>query len=173
MMMNCESRRRWKSPIPLMIVFAIVTIVAYGVRPFVATGRAQEARAASDPWTPAQTIEAPDLMKELSPTSKADRPLVVCVGFQALYRGGHVPGASYHGPTSSPEGLAEFKRWAQGISPTTNVVLYCGCCPFSVCPNVRPAFTTLRDMGFTHVRVLLLPTNFATDWVGKDLPIER
>lgn len=40
------------------------------------------------------------------------------------------------------------------------------------CPNVRPAFTALRDMGFTHLRVLMLPNNFAADWVDKHYPVE-
>ena len=28
-------------------------------------------------------------------------------------------------------------------------------------------------MGFNNLRVLVLPTNFATDWVGKGYPMEK
>jgi len=134
---------------------------------------AQTPRGASEPWTAAQTIEPADLVKEWKASASADQPLVVCVGFQALYRAGHVPAASFHGPTSTAEGLADLKRWAQRRSRSANVVLYCGCCPLEDCPNLRPAFTTLRDMGFTRVRVLLLPNSFGADWVGKGFPVER
>ena len=41
------------------------------------------------------------------------------------------------------------------------------------CPNVRPAFKALQDLGFKNVRVLLLPANFATDWADKGLPYNK
>jgi hypothetical protein len=49
-------------------------------------------------------------------------------------------------------------------------VIYCGCCPMLKCPNIRPAYSTLKELGFTHIRVLSLPTNLHTDWVSKDYP---
>jgi len=52
-------------------------------------------------------------------------------------------------------------------------VIYCGCCPLERCPNIRPAFVALRQMGFTNVRVLLLPNSFEADWAGKGLPYEK
>jgi hypothetical protein len=52
-------------------------------------------------------------------------------------------------------------------------VLYCGCCPWDRCPNVKPAVDALKQMGFTKVKVLYLETNFATDWTGKDYPVEH
>lgn len=131
----------------------------------------QTSSARAEPWSSAQTVEPNALAKELAGPSP--RPTVVCVGLLTLYRGGHVPGASFRGPASTSEGLADLKRWAQHVPRTSDVVLYCGCCPFAECPNVRPAFTALRDMGFTHVRVLLLPHNFGTDWVGSGFPVER
>jgi hypothetical protein len=51
--------------------------------------------------------------------------------------------------------------------------VYCGCCPLEHCPNLRPAFEALRAMGFTHLRALLLPTNFYTDWVKPGYPVEK
>jgi hypothetical protein len=53
------------------------------------------------------------------------------------------------------------------------VVVYCGCCPFDRCPNVRPAFRTLKELGFEHVSVVHLPTNLHTDWVEKGYPTTR
>ena len=62
---------------------------------------AQIAATPVTPWTRAQMVEPGVLAKELAATS---RPTIFCVGFQPLYLGGHVPGASYHGPASTPEG---------------------------------------------------------------------
>ena len=123
-----------------------------------------------DPWTAAQTVEPATLAKELSSNSK---PTVVCVAPHFLYEGGHIPGASFHGPASTPQGLADLKKWASAVPKSTNLVLYCGCCPLTRCPNLRPAFETLRAMGFSHLRVLLLHTNFYTDWASKGYPADK
>jgi thiosulfate/3-mercaptopyruvate sulfurtransferase len=127
----------------------------------------------SDPWSTSQTIQPTDLMKELGESKSANRPVVVCVGFRPLYAGAHVPGAVFHGAAQSEQGLADLKKWAQGIPRSANLIVYCGCCPPDHCPNVRPAFTALHDMGFTQLRVLLLPHDFATDWVEKGYPVEK
>jgi thiosulfate/3-mercaptopyruvate sulfurtransferase len=50
------------------------------------------------------------------------------------------------------------------------IVLYCGCCPWGHCPNVRPAYHQLNAMGFNHVKVLYIANNFGTDWVDKGYP---
>ena len=148
------------------VIVAALAAVAAGA------GAAQAMQKAPDPWTAAQTVQPADLVKELAGPAAA-RPTVVCTGVRTLYRAGHIPGASFHGPAGTPEGLTDLKGWAQPLPRSTNVVLYCGCCPFDVCPNARPAFAALRDMGFTHLRVVVMPNNFATDWVGKEFPVER
>jgi thiosulfate/3-mercaptopyruvate sulfurtransferase len=127
----------------------------------------------ADPWSAAQTIQPADLLKELGESSGAKHPVVVCVGFRPLYIGAHVPGAVFHGAAQSEQGLADLKKWAQGVPRSANLVVYCGCCPLEHCPNVRPAFTALREMGFANMRVLLLPHDFATDWVEKGYPVEK
>jgi hypothetical protein len=113
------------------------------------------------------------LIKELGESKGTAKPVVVCVGFRPLYMGAHVPGAVFHGPAQSGQGLADLKKWAQSVSHSANLVVYCGCCPLEHCPNIRPAFNALRDMGFANLRVLLLPHDFATDWVEKGYPVEK
>jgi hypothetical protein len=125
----------------------------------------------SDPWTKAQTVQPADLVKELENGKAA--PTVVFVGFRRLYTAGHIKGAQYHGTTGTDEGLKEFTAWATSLPRTTNLVIYCGCCPMDRCPNIRPAFKALQDLGFKNVRVLLLPTNFETDWANKGLPYDK
>jgi hypothetical protein len=38
---------------------------------------------------------------------------------------------------------------------------------------VKPAMETLKQMGFTKVKALYLENNFASDWIGKDYPVEH
>src|SRR6266481_7430644 len=128
-------------------------------------------QADSDPWTKAQTVQPADLEKELGNSKSA--PTVVFVGFKRLYSAGHIKGAQYHGTAGSEEGLKELTAWAAGLPRATNLVIYCGCCPMEVCPNIRPAFKALQGLGFKNLRVLLLPQDFAADWAGKGLPYDK
>jgi thiosulfate/3-mercaptopyruvate sulfurtransferase len=127
----------------------------------------------ADPWTNAQVLEAADLVHELGNSKGGTAPDIVYVGFRTLFAGGHVPSASFHGTASKEEGLRELKKWAGALPRSTNLVIYCGCCPFDRCPNIRPAYTAVHDLGFTHVRVLVLPTSFAADWVEKGYLMQK
>ena len=129
------------------------------------------AQHSSVPWTDAQTVQPVDLNKELSNPKTA--PLILFVGFQRLYTAGHVKGAQYHGSGGSADGLVQIKAWAASLPRSTNLVIYCGCCPLDHCPNIRPAFTALHDLGFTKLRVLILPTSFEADWANKGLPYDK
>jgi thiosulfate/3-mercaptopyruvate sulfurtransferase len=128
---------------------------------------------AADPWPNLQLLQAADLVRELSGAKGANSPTIVYVGFRTLFEGGHVPDASFHGTASKEEGLAELKKWLATLPRSASLVIYCGCCPFDRCPNIRPAYSTLHEMGFTHVRVLVLPTSFAADWVEKGYPMQK
>lgn len=126
----------------------------------------------SDPWSASQTITPADFLKEFQ--AERDPSLkVIFVGFHTLYAGAHIPGAVFHGSGSTEPGLADLKKFAATLPKNTNLVIYCGCCPLDRCPNLRPAFTALHEMGFTHLRVLILPTSFAADWVEKGYPVEK
>ena len=76
------------------------------------------------------------------------------------------------GPTSKPEGIEALKTAVAKLPKDADLVIYCGCCPMVKCPNIRPAYRTLKELGFKHLRVLSLPTNLHTDWVSKDYPSE-
>jgi thiosulfate/3-mercaptopyruvate sulfurtransferase len=129
--------------------------------------------AASETLPASQLVQPADLVRELASASTDARPTIVYVGFRTLFAGGHIPGATFHGSASTEQGLTDIKKWAASLPRTTNLVIYCGCCPFERCPNIRPAFALFRDMGFTHLRVLELPTSFAADWAGKNYVIEK
>jgi len=134
---------------------------------FFSVGRIRgDEKKSSDPWSSSETLQPADLAGKLA-EKNGTPPTIVYVGFRTLFAGGHIPGASFHGTAASEKGLGEMKKWADGLPRSTNLIIYCGCCPFEKCPNVRPAFAALRGMGFKKLRVLVLPTNLATDWVGK------
>jgi hypothetical protein len=126
----------------------------------------------SDPWISAQILKPAELVQELADKSGTP-PMVVYVGFRTLFAGGHIPGASFRGTASTEQGLADLKNWADGLPRTANLVIYCGCCPFEKCPNIRPAFIALDKMGFKKMRVLILPASFAADWAEKGYPIQK
>jgi len=99
--------------------------------------------------------------------------LFIHVGFPVLYRSVHIPNSVYAGPGSTAEGLADLRKAVAGLPKSREIVLYCGCCPFDKCPNIRPAFAALREMGFTHVKAMMLPTNLKTDWIDKAYPTDK
>ena len=114
-------------------------------------------------------VEPADLAKQLQ-SNKA--PTVICVAFPALYHGKHIPKAIYAGPGYKPEGIAVLKQAVAKLPKDTDIVIYCGCCPMVKCPNYRPAYAALKEMGFKQVRVLDVPTNMHEDWFGKGYPAE-
>lgn len=174
----------WSAALAAILAAGITHFVLSAARP--AAGHAAPARLALaaeparspsdppiDPWTSAQTVQPAGLAKELADPHASSRPTVVCVAPHVLYLGGHIPGALYHGPGMSAQGIDDLKAWAQKLPRSANIVVYCGCCPLDRCPNLRPAFSALNAMGFTHLRALLLPTNFYTDWVKPGYPAEK
>ena len=126
----------------------------------------------ADPWASSQLLEPAKFAHELVDKS-VTVPTVIYVGFRSLYGGGHIPGAAYHGTASTEEGLADLKKWADTLPRTTELLIYCGCCPFDTCPNIRPAYSALDKMGFKKMRVLMLPTSFAADWAEKGYPVQK
>ena len=100
-------------------------------------------------------------------------PLLLQVGFSVLYRGAHIPGSEYAGPGSKPEGIEALKKAVAGQPKNREIVLYCGCCPWDKCPNVKPAMQALREMGYTNVKAMVIKENFKTDWDDKGYPVDK
>jgi thiosulfate/3-mercaptopyruvate sulfurtransferase len=116
-------------------------------------------------------IEPSDLAAQLQ--AKTNKAVLLHVGFAVMYRGKHIPQSIYAGPARSPEGLEALKKAVANLPKDREIVVYCGCCPYEMCPNVKPALAALRQMGFAHVKALMIPTNFATDWVNRGYPVEE
>ena len=101
------------------------------------------------------------------------KPVILQVGFKVMYDEAHIPGAQYAGPGSKDDGIAALKTAAASIDKSQEVILYCGCCPWEHCPNVAAAWRTLKELGFTNLKVLYIPKNFGADWVEKGYPVVK
>jgi len=122
------------------------------------------------PITQADLISPAQLNRQLAEV-KSGKITLIQVGFHVMYQMGHIPGSQYAGPAAKPEGLQALKKLAAKLPRNHQIVIYCGCCPWEDCPNVRPAFETLKDMGFTKLKVLDIPTRLGDDWGAKGYPL--
>ena len=117
--------------------------------------------------------ELVSLLSGKASSSKSPKPLLLHVGSHMLYVQAHIPGSEYVGQGNSPEGLQALGARVSKLPKKTPIILYCGCCPWSHCPNVNPAYAALEKLGFTNVKVLYLPYNFGMDWVNKGYPVAK
>jgi rhodanese-related sulfurtransferase len=123
--------------------------------------------------------EAPDGSHQVTPEVLAQQvqagkaPLILNVGPRTLFEQAHVRGSEYVGAASSPEGIAKLRERVKALPKNAAIVLYCGCCPWEHCPNIRPAFAELEELGFTEVKALYITHNIGADWVDKGYPTEK
>ena len=93
-------------------------------------------------------------------------PVIISVGPAAA-----IPNSIDIGMVSTGEKLQDLKLKLKGMPRDTAIVIYCGCCPFEHCPNVRPAITLLKQMKFTNYFLLNLPHNIKKDWIDAGYPV--
>ncbi len=114
-------------------------------------------------WTKDQLLEPADLAKTIE--SNKDLPLIYSIGPGVV-----IPNSIEIGMTNNAENLQKLKDSVSNLPRNTNIVIYCGCCPYEHCPNVRPAIALLQKMKFTNYHLLDLPHNIKTDWISKGYP---
>jgi thiosulfate/3-mercaptopyruvate sulfurtransferase len=124
------------------------------------------------PVTASDLITASQLNDELSAV-KAGKIVLLQVGFHTMYKMGHIPGSQYAGAASNDEGLTALKKLVASLPRDREIVIYCGCCPWDKCPNIRPAFQTLKEMGFSNLKALDIPERLGDDWTAKGFPIVK
>jgi thiosulfate/3-mercaptopyruvate sulfurtransferase len=115
-------------------------------------------------WTADQLMEPAQLAKTL--TANKDIPVIFSVGPGAI-----IPHSIDMGMANDTANLERLKTGISNLPKSTNIVVYCGCCPFDKCPNVRPAIDLLQKMNFTNYHLLNLPHNIKTDWIAKGYPV--
>jgi thiosulfate/3-mercaptopyruvate sulfurtransferase len=117
-------------------------------------------------WTSKQLL-AP---AELAGTIREGKalPILFSVGPGAL-----IPHSQAMGMVREKDNLEKFKKELSGLPKDARIIIYCGCCPFEHCPNVRPAIALLKEMKFSNYQLLDLPHNLKTDWIDKGYPMEK
>lgn len=120
----------------------------------------------------AQWLQPETLVQMLHSPSK-EKPLIFQIGSHVLYATAHVPGSEYIGAAGTDAGLQALRDRVSALKKNQLIVIYCGCCPWNMCPNIRPAYQQLRALGFTNVKVLHLADNFRTNWENKGYPVTK
>ena len=115
-------------------------------------------------WTSKELL-APSALAATLRANK-DVPAIFNIGPGAI-----IPNSIHIGMARDEKNLARFKEEISKLSKSANIVIYCGCCPYEHCPNVRPAIALLKSMEFTNYHLLDLPHNIKTDWIAKGYPV--
>lgn len=114
-------------------------------------------------WTNKQLMEPSELAGIINDHN--DSVIIISVGpFSSI------PGSLHVGMVSEQQGLDKFKAQLNSLNKSQKIVIYCGCCPFEHCPNVRPAIDVLKEMNFTNYYLLNLPNNLRINWIDKGYP---
>ena len=116
-------------------------------------------------------INPEDLLKIIQ--SGKEKPLNLQVGSHVLFLQAHIPNSEYAGAASTDAGLQQLRKRVESLPRNTFIVLYCGCCPWNHCPNIKPADDALHAMGFNNVKVLYITDNFGTNWVDRGYPTAK
>ena len=139
------------------------------------TSPAAQAASTSSAQTaiPAAQLLPPGELMQILRSSGGEKPLVLQVGSHVLYAEAHIPGSEYVGAGGQDSGLQALRDRVKSLDRDQFLVIYCGCCPWSHCPNLKPADDALHAMGFTNVKVLYMADNFGADWVEKGYPVAK
>jgi len=122
---------------------------------------------------PADKLVQPAELAALLKDAAASKPLILQVGFKSMFDQAHIPGSEYAGPGNTGAGLQVLRDRVASLSKDAAILIYCGCCPWTRCPNMAAAYDTLIELGFTNVKAMLIADNFGTDWVEKGYPTAK
>ncbi len=148
----------------------IMKLVSIAVIVFIlASGAAYPQMA--DPTANAQIT--PQALVRIMQSNQRNKLLILNVGPRVLYAQAHIEGSEFIGPTSDPRAIEVLRNRVKSEPKTKQIVLYCGCCPWDHCPNIKPAFAELKKLGFTNAKVLYIANNIGSDWVDKGYPTAR
>jgi rhodanese-related sulfurtransferase len=117
-------------------------------------------------WTSDQLMDPAKLASEIN--AKNELPMIINVGPAPT-----IPNSTDIGSTKEKSGQKLLESKLKGVAKDKRIVIYCGCCPFEHCPNVRPAIAILKKMNFTNYYLLNLPHNIKTDWIDKGYPTSK
>ncbi|HEY4154919.1 MAG TPA: rhodanese-like domain-containing protein [Puia sp.] len=144
----------------VFLFFTSLCVLAFSV-----TGFRQKTH--TEPWTEDQLLAPEDLARTINDPN-AKQPVILCVGPGAM-----IKGSLDMGPAHEKAGYEKLKDQLEKLPKNADIVIYCGCCPFDHCPNIRPAFALLNEMKFNNQRLLNIRHNIKTDWIDKGFPVYK
>ncbi len=122
---------------------------------------------------PQTGLISPEQLIAAMQKNRQEAPLVIQVGSRMMFDQGRIPAAVFAGPAVQPEGIDLLRNRVASLPRSKFIVIYCGCCPWSRCPNIGTAYQFLLGMGFKNLKALYLPNNFGMDWVAKGYKVEK
>jgi len=155
------------------IAVALTFVVALVSAPLCAQAVSSQSKTGAAESSSAQKLIQPEELARILQSPKGGGPLILHVGYRVLYLQAHVPHSEYVGPASEPEGIQRLRQRVQALPRKQSIVVYCGCCPWSKCPNINSAYNELRALGFRNVELLYIADNFGKDWVDKGYPVAK
>jgi len=117
-------------------------------------------------WKKEQLMSTKELADKIQANTK-DKPLVFNVGPME-----NIKSAVAVGVATNVTFKSRMNETLAMENKTKTIVVYCGCCSYSSCPNIRPAYDILIAQGFKNTKVLELPEGIKPDWVAKGYPME-
>lgn len=118
-----------------------------------------------EPWKE-KDLMPPEELAQLLIHSPEQAPLILSIG-----PGGGIKNSVEFGAVSNTNNLEKFSGYISKLPKNTYLVIYCGCCPFEHCPNIRPAFNELMKQHFSNAKLLNLSHNLKVDWIDKNYPL--
>jgi hypothetical protein len=118
-------------------------------------------------WKKEQLMPTQELADKIKTNAK-DKPIIFNVGPME-----NIKTAVFVGRATSATCVEKMKSTLAMESKTKPIVVYCGCCSYASCPNIKPAYDALIGLGFKNTKVLELPEGIKPDWVAKDYPMEE
>jgi thiosulfate/3-mercaptopyruvate sulfurtransferase len=117
-------------------------------------------------WKKEQLMDTKELADKINAKAK-DLPLIFNVGpMEAIKTAVNI------GLGTSVTAMEKLKSTLSMENKNRVVVVYCGCCSYANCPNIKPAYDALIKGGFKNAKVLDLPEGVKPDWVAKGYPME-
>jgi len=143
-----------------LLFLAVAGIKAQGINP-------RQSLDKRDTWTQKDLMQPADLAASLA-NAKAKQAYIFNIGVVE-----DIKGAKNIGGASDKANLEKFRQELSKLPKSAQVVVYCGCCPFERCPNIRPAFNLMKSMGYTNGKLLNIPTNLKQNWIDKGYPMAK
>lgn len=118
-------------------------------------------------WKKEQIMPTQELADKIRSNAK-DLPIVFNVGPME-----QIKTAKKVGLGTSISGVEKMKSSLSMENKNKSVVIYCGCCSYANCPNLKPAYDALVSAGFKNTKILEIPEGIKPDWVAKGYPMEE